>query len=141
VNTVMNLRIPYNVRKFLSGSATGSFSRSAQIHGVSYNTESQGMSTSKQLGRAAPQLRRLVVGFPPRQPGFEPGVWSCGICDGQSGAGAGSLRVLWFPLPTFISHQLLHNLSSVIWGWYNTRRPVVAAVPSGLSLTPLRIVK
>jgi hypothetical protein len=27
--------------------------------------------------------------------------------------------------------------SSIIWGWYN--RPVVAAVPSGLSLTPLRI--
>jgi hypothetical protein len=29
--------------------------------------------------------------------------------------------------------------SSIIWGWYN--RPVVAAVPSGLSLTPLRIIK
>jgi hypothetical protein len=28
--------------------------------------------------------------------------------------------------------------SSNIWGWYN--RPVVAAVPSGLSLTPLRII-
>jgi hypothetical protein len=30
------------------------------------------------------------------------------------------------------------NSSSIIWGWYN--RPVVAAVPSGLSLTPLRII-
>jgi hypothetical protein len=28
--------------------------------------------------------------------------------------------------------------SSIIWGWYN--RPVVAAVPSGLSLTPLTII-
>jgi hypothetical protein len=28
--------------------------------------------------------------------------------------------------------------SSIIWGWYN--RPVVAAVPSGLSLTPLIII-
>jgi hypothetical protein len=28
--------------------------------------------------------------------------------------------------------------SSIIWDWYN--RPVVAAVPSGLSLTPLRII-
>jgi hypothetical protein len=28
---------------------------------------------------------------------------------------------------------------TIIWGWYN--RPVVAAVPSGLSLTPLRIIK
>jgi ribosomal protein L37AE/L43A len=30
-------------------------------------------------------------------------VWSCGICGGQSGAGAGFLRVLRGP------HQLLHN--------------------------------
>jgi hypothetical protein len=28
--------------------------------------------------------------------------------------------------------------SSIIWGWYN--RPIVAAVPSGLSLTPLKII-
>jgi hypothetical protein len=25
-------------------------------------------------------------------------VWSSGICGGQNGAGAGFLRVLWFPL-------------------------------------------
>jgi hypothetical protein len=30
-------------------------------------------------------------------------VWSCGICGGQCGAGAGFLRVLRFPLPIFIS--------------------------------------
>jgi hypothetical protein len=35
VTTVMNLRVPYNVGKFLSGSATGGFSRMAQFHGVS----------------------------------------------------------------------------------------------------------
>jgi hypothetical protein len=29
-------------------------------------------------------------------------VWSSGICGGQSGAGAGFLRVLRFPLPFFI---------------------------------------
>jgi hypothetical protein len=29
-------------------------------------------------------------------------IWSSGICGGQSGAGAGFLRVLRFPLPTFI---------------------------------------
>jgi hypothetical protein len=29
-------------------------------------------------------------------------VLSCGICGGQSGAGAGFLRVLRFPLPIFI---------------------------------------
>jgi hypothetical protein len=63
-------------------------------------------------------------------------VWSYGICGGQSGAGAGFLRVLRFPLPIFIPPNAPQSPSSIIWGWYN--RPVVAAVPSGLSLTPLR---
>jgi hypothetical protein len=34
-------------------------------------------------------------------------VWSSGICGGQSGAGAGFLRVLWFPYQ-FLFHQILH---------------------------------
>jgi hypothetical protein len=64
---------------------------------------------------------------------------SCGICGGQSGAWAGFLRVLWFPLPIFIPPIAPQSPSSITWSWYN--RPVVAAVPSGLSLTPLRIIK
>jgi hypothetical protein len=36
VNMVMNLRVPYNVGKFLSSSAIDSFSRSTQLHAVSY---------------------------------------------------------------------------------------------------------
>jgi hypothetical protein len=35
VDTVMNLQVPYSVGKFLSSCATGSFSRRAQLHGVS----------------------------------------------------------------------------------------------------------
>jgi hypothetical protein len=35
VNTAMNLRVPQNVRIFLSGCITGGFSRRAQLHGVS----------------------------------------------------------------------------------------------------------
>jgi hypothetical protein len=32
VNTVMNLRVPKNAGKFLSGCRTGGFSRRAQLH-------------------------------------------------------------------------------------------------------------
>jgi hypothetical protein len=46
---------------------------------------------------------------------------------GQSGAGAGFLRVLWFPLPIFIPPISPQSPSPIIQGWYN--RPVVAAVP------------
>jgi hypothetical protein len=62
------------------------------------------------------------------------------ICHiGQSGAGAGFLRVLRFPLPIFIPPIAPQSPSSVIWGLYN--RPEVAAVPSGPSPTPLIIIK
>jgi hypothetical protein len=66
-------------------------------------------------------------------------ILSCGICGRQSGAGAGFLRVLRFPLPIFIPPIAPQSPSSIIWGLYNT--PEVAAVPSGLSPTPLIIKK
>jgi hypothetical protein len=64
---------------------------------------------------------------------FRVRVWSCGICGGQSGAGA-----LRSPMPIFIPPISSQSPSSVIWGWYN--RSVVAAVPSGVRLTPLIII-
>jgi hypothetical protein len=64
-------------------------------------------------------------------------VWSCGICGGQSGAGACFLRVRRFPLPIFIPPIAPQSPSSIICGLYN--RPEVATVPSGLSPTPLII--
>jgi hypothetical protein len=57
-------------------------------------------------------------------------VWSCGICGGQSGAGAGFLWVVQFPLPIFIPPIAPQSPSSIIWGLYN--RPEVAAVPVDL---------
>jgi hypothetical protein len=36
VNTILNLRVLLNIGKFLSSCTTGAFSKSAQLHGVSY---------------------------------------------------------------------------------------------------------
>jgi hypothetical protein len=40
-------------------------------------------------------------------------VGSCAICDGQSGAGAGFLRVLRFPLPILIPPTAPHSSSPI----------------------------
>jgi hypothetical protein len=53
-------------------------------------------------------------------------VWSSGICGGQSGVGAGFLRVIRFPLPIFIPQIAPQSPSPIIWGWY--KRPDVTAV-------------
>jgi hypothetical protein len=58
-------------------------------------------------------------------------VRSCWICGRQSGTGACFLRVLWFPLPILIPPTAPHPSSSISRGV--SKRPVVAAVPSGLS--------
>jgi hypothetical protein len=63
-------------------------------------------------------------------PGFQPGSSHVRFCGGQSGAGAGFLRVLRFPLPIFIPPIAPQSPSSIIWGLYN--RPEVAAVPRDL---------
>jgi hypothetical protein len=63
---------------------------------------------------------------------------SCEICGEHSDDGSGFLRVLRFPLSIFIPPIGPQSPSYIIWGWYS--RPVVAEVPSGLSLTSLKII-
>jgi hypothetical protein len=87
--------------------------------------------------KAVPYLRRLVTDFPPpwwQVSGFDLGPGHLGVFGGQSSTWAGFLRELRFLLPIFIPQ----SPQPIIWGLYN--RPVVAAVPSGFSLTPLRII-
>jgi hypothetical protein len=78
--------------------------------------------------RAAPQLRRLVAGFPPRRPGFKPGSGHVGFCDGQKWRwGRFSSENFGFPCQSTF-HLLLHKIIFTITrGWHN--RPGVAAVP------------
>jgi hypothetical protein len=56
-------------------------------------------------------------------------LWSSGICVGQSGAGAGFLRILRFPLPIFIPPNSPPSQSP----WAGTMGPLVADVQSGPS--------
>jgi hypothetical protein len=59
-------------------------------------------------------------------------VWSSGICDGQSGAGAGFLRVLRFPVSIFIPSNSPSSQSPGA----GTIGHSVADVPSGPIWTP-----
>jgi hypothetical protein len=74
----------------------------------------------------------------PAAPGRTPGE-SCGICGGQSGAEAGFLRVLRYPLANFIPPISPQSPSPIIRSWYN--RHVVAAVAIDSVSPPLGIKK
>jgi hypothetical protein len=80
------------------------------------------------LGRAIAQA--VSIRFPTAAARVRSQVGSCGICGGQSGTGAGFLRVLRFPLPILIPPTT--PLSSGA----GTIGQILADVPSGFSLTP-----
>jgi hypothetical protein len=79
----------------------------------------EAQAVSPRLPTAAARVRALVS--------------LCRICSGQSGTGAGFLRVLRLPLPILIPPTAPHS-SSVIWS--GTIGQLVTDVPSGLSLSP-----
>jgi hypothetical protein len=74
---------------------------------------------------AAPQLKRLVAGFPPRRPEFQPGYSHVGFVVDKVALGRFSPSIS-------VSLANLHSTNfstitiTIIRGWYN--RPVVAAV-------------
>jgi hypothetical protein len=86
-----------------------------------------------------PWLRRLGTGFPLQWPGFEPRSGHVGFVAAKVALGQIFSKHFGFPCQSSF-HQLLqdhHHLSSGA----STIGQTVAAVPSGLSLTPLRIKK
>jgi hypothetical protein len=68
---------------------------------------------------------------------FRSQVKICGICGGQSGAGAGFLQVLRFPLQIVIPQTAAQSFS--ISSGAGTLSQLVADVPSGLS-HPIKII-
>jgi hypothetical protein len=62
-----------------------------------------------------PQLNRLVTEFQLRRLELDPRL--CGICGGQSGTCAGSLRVIRFPLPILVPPTAPHSSSIIVDGY------------------------
>jgi hypothetical protein len=80
---------------------------------IAWLTRMVGRAIAQAVSRCLPTASALVRAR----------FWSCGVCGGKSGAGAGFLRVLRFPLPVFVP-PIAPQSSSLIWGLY--KRPVVA---------------
>jgi hypothetical protein len=72
--------------------ADHSFTSAAKVKNASNYTSTPAVS----------QLKRLAAGLPTVAARVRVRVWSSRICSGQSGAEAGFLRVLRFPLAIFI---------------------------------------
>jgi hypothetical protein len=87
---------------------------------------------------AVPQLRRLFVGSPPRRPGFEHRSGHVGFVLDRAALRQISSEYFGFPCQFSFQRLLhIHELSSGA----GTIGQLVADVPSGLSLTPLKEIK
>jgi hypothetical protein len=80
---------------------------------------------------APPQLKRLVAGFPPRRPGFDPGSGQVGFVVNKVALGRVFSEYFGFPCQSSF-HQILHHHNHP---GQATIGQTVAAVPSGPSWT------
>jgi hypothetical protein len=77
-----------------------------------------------------PQLGQLVTGFPLQWPGSD----HAGLVVDKVALG----QVFCILVSPANLHSTNCSTITIIWGWYS--RPIVATVPSGLSLTPIIII-
>jgi hypothetical protein len=61
-------------------------------------------------------IAQAVAGFPPQQPGFEPGSGHVGSVVDKVALGRVFSQVLRFPLPILIPPVAPQSPSSIIWG-------------------------
>jgi hypothetical protein len=81
----------------------------------------------------APQLKRLVAGFQPRRPGFEPGSGQLGYVVDK--VALGQVFPQYFGFPCQSSSRQKFSILTITWGRYNTPiSQLVADVSSGPSL-------
>jgi hypothetical protein len=80
---------------------------------------------------------RLVAGFPPRRPGFQPGLRHVGFVVNRVAMEQVFSEDFNFPVNL---HSTICSTVPIICHLGLVKRPIVAALPSGLSFTPLRII-
>jgi hypothetical protein len=79
----------------------------------------------KGKGRAVPQLKRLVAGFPPRRPGFDPGSGQVGFVVDKVALGRVSSEYFGFPCQSSVGLQPpLSELKKMVKGDRLTTSPV-----------------
>jgi hypothetical protein len=96
---------------------------------TAYEPDDRGLSPIA----AVPWLRRLVVGFPPRWPGFEPRSGHVGFVVDKVALGRVFREYFCFPCQ-YSFHRLLH-IHHLSFG-AGTIGQIVTEVPSGLGFTP-----